>query len=1026
MDRGPRRISVTRFRILGPLEVQTGTGWTPIGAGKWRAVLACLLLNAGQVVSTDTLIDELWGDEPPARATNLVSIYVLRLRRLIGDTESRILVTRAPGYQLLLGGEDLDAQHFGILMSQGREALTAGDPQRAAKVLTEALDLWRGKALADVPQSPFIEAEAERLDELRLSATELRIEADLACGRHRDVIPELRRLLADQQLKEELWLLLMRALDGAGRRAEALTAYEQARTVIADQLGVDPGRDIQQLFQQLLTADVEPAPPANKQPPERKRKIRPAPAPGSGAQFTIKDHDETESSVADVAAPAQGHREPRPAAGPIEPSGPPGSIALGTVRTGEASEEDTSGPASPPEPRPMQLPADIADFTGREVHVRQLCSLLSAAGRNDDSPGAVPVALVAGAGGLGKTTLAVHAAHRMRGEYPDGQLYVDLQGAGPQPLMPADVLARFLRDLGVKGAEIPPSEEERAALFRTRLNGRRVLLLLDNARDAAQVRPLLPGSAASAVIVTSRSRLSDLVGGGLVHLDVLDDSEALALFSRIVGSDRAAAEPDATAELLVACAGLPLAIRISAARLAARSSWTIRSLADRICDEHRRLDELRVGDLAVRASFEVSFASLPASVTPGGVAPARAFRVLGLWQGPSIVLSAAAALLGEPEEKVADVLEFLVDAHLLESSAPDCYSFHDLLRVYAAERAVAEEPEQSRQESVARIAAWYLHTSSAANAVVAPSRENVALDPLPPGCHPLAFTDIGSALEWCQRERGNIVAATQQAAGAGLHDVAWKLPVAVLSCFNRLSFRTEWVSSHLIALSSARRAGNRQAEAWVLNNLGMVHIQQHMDDAIGYFEQALAIQRETGDRRGEAQAANNLADAYLALGRPEDALEPSRRALALQMEVGHRYGEGVALNNLGEVYLLLGRLDEAIDSLDQAREIFFELDDPRGEGYALHNLARAYLGLGKVGEAVSCFEQALAIRQAAGDRQRLAETFLFLGRAQRRIGHVAKAQHSWNSACAIFDELADEEQAAEARSELAAIAASSA
>ncbi len=781
-----------RFRILGPLEVQTGTGWTSIGAGKWRAVLACLLLNAGQVVSTDTLIDELWGDEPPARATNLVSIYVLRLRRLIGDTEGRTLVTRAPGYQLRLGDDDLDAQHFGILMSQGREALTAGDPRRAAKVLAEALELWRGKALADVPQSPFIDAEAGRLDELRLAATELRIEADLACGRHRDVIPELRRLLADQQLKEELWLLLMRALDGAGRRAEALTAYEQARTVIADQLGVDPGREIQQLFQDLLTEDARQAPAGRQASAARKRKARSARP--DAREFTITDHKDAEHFLSEGTASAESRGEQADTAAP-EPSGPSGSIALGTVDTGPAPGEEAPVPA-PPEPGPMQLPADIADFTGREVHVRQLCSLLSVVGRGDDSPGAVPVALVAGAGGLGKTTLAIHAAHRVRADYPDGQLYVDLLGASPQPIPAADVLARFLRDLGVKATQIPVTEEERAALFRTRLNGRRVLVVLDNARDAAQVRPLLPGTASCAVIVTSRSRLSDLVGGGLVHLDVLDDAEALALFSRIVGSQRAAAEPDATAELLVACAGLPLAIRISAARLAARSSWTIRSLADRIGDEHRRLDELKVGDLAVRASFEVSFASLPAAVVPGGVSPARAFRMLGLWQGPSIGLSAATALLGEPEDNVADTLEFLVDAHLLESPAPDRYRFHDLLRVYAAERAHADEPEQERSEALARVLAWYLHSAEAASRVIEPHHLRVPVDMPPPSLRPQTFRDLDQALDWCETERPCLVTAARQASEAGQKEVAWKLPAAAMSFYFRRSHWADWMTVH--------------------------------------------------------------------------------------------------------------------------------------------------------------------------------------------------------------------------------------
>ena len=1030
-----------RFRILGPLEVQTPDGWVPIGAAKWRAVLARLLLSAGQIVSTDTLIDELWANTPPARAANLVSIYVLRLRRLIGDSDGRVLRTRSPGYQLLLGPDDLDAQLFAILMSRGREALAADDPERAAQLLADSLLLWRGQALADVPPSPYVDAEAERLNELSLAALELRIEADIACHRGSLAIPDLRRLLTDQPLKEKLWLLLIRALDGAGRHAEALGAYEQARTVIADQLGVDPGPEMQQAFQRLLSSGAAPAPRGEEEKRRPARGRRTAPAKRNGrkqqagapAEAPVLNLDAAQSPAQPTPAgvssagarPTAGRKDPagdgtaRDAAGPPEAAADPrapGVIALGAIHTG-AGPVDPAPVSSLADPGPMQLPSDIRDFTGRELHVEQLCTLLSP----DENPGAVPVALVAGAGGLGKTTLAIHAAHRIRSEYPDGQLYVDLLGAGSRPLSAAEVLARFLRDLGVQGAQIPVGEEERAALYRTRLNGQRMLVVLDNARDAAQVRPLLPGSGTSAVIVTSRNRMPDLVGGGLVHLDVLDDHEALTLFSRIVGAARTAAEPDATAELLLACAGLPLAIRISAARLASRSTWTIRSLADRLCDEHRRLDELKVGDLAVRASFEVSFASLPAAATPGGIDPARVFRMLGLWQGPSIGLSAAAALLGEDEAKVADALEFLVDAHLLESTAPDCYQFHDLLRVYAAERALAEEPPGARHEATQRILAWYLHTASAANAVVAPQRDSVPLEPLLPGCTPLAFRDIRSALDWCSRERANIVVATRQASSEGLHEMAWKLPVAVLGCFNTLSYRTEWLASHLVALSSARQTGDRQAEAWVLNNLGMVCIQQRMDEAIDYFDQALAIRRDLGDRRGEAQVANNLADAYIELGRAEEALEPLRRVLNLQLEVGHRYGQGVALNNLGEAYLELGRPEDAIDNITQARSIFVEINTLRGEGYAAHNLGRAYLNLGRSDEAVSDFQSALAIRQAAGERHHQAVTLLFLGRAYRRTGKTEDARRCWGDAQAIFEDLGDEARMTEIRAELMAL-----
>ncbi len=639
-----------RFRLLGPLEVRAGEDWRGIGAPKWRSVLAALLIHPGQIVSADTLIGEVWRDAPPARAGNLISIYVLRLRRLLDDADSPLLVTRAPGYQLRVTAEDTDALLFETLVRDGRRAFAGGDAQGAARQLTEALALWHGRPLADVPPTPLVEAEAERLTELRLGAIELRITAELACGGHDQAVAEIRRLLADYPLREGLWLLLMRALDDAGRHAEALEVYGRARDAISDQLGVDPGAELRQFHAELLAKD------------------------SAGLTGTI--------SAGTVPAP-----------GGATPPGTPPSMG------GLPASPSPPGPAEPRAARrppraaasPAQLPADVTDFTGREEQVKRLCDLLSGTGASHD-PGAVRIAVVAGAGGLGKTSLAVHAAHQVRRRFPDGQLYVDLLGATAIPLPPGDVLARFLRDLGVDGRDIPVDEDERAARYRTTLARRRMLVVLDNARDAAQVRPLLPGTASSAVLVTTRSRMPDLASTKLVDLHVLDDEEALKLFVKVVGEERPAAEPEATAELLDACAGLPLAIRICAARLATRSGWTIAAMAGRLRDVHRRLDEMRAGDLAVRASFEVSFTSLPASTDKQGIDPARAFCLLGLWQGPSISSAAAAALFGVPEYSAQDALEVLVDTHLLESVAPDRYRFHDLLRVYAAERAADDLP----------------------------------------------------------------------------------------------------------------------------------------------------------------------------------------------------------------------------------------------------------------------------------------------------------------------------------------------
>jgi DNA-binding SARP family transcriptional activator/Tfp pilus assembly protein PilF len=960
-----------RFRMLGPLEVQVDGSWSGVNAAKWRTVLAVLLLQPGQVVSTERLITEVWPEETPARATNLVSVYVHRLRRLIGDPEGKVLTTRAPGYQLLIDGEDTDAGRFARLAAEGRQALQAGDFEQASTVLGAALGLWQGtRALTDVPPSTLVSAEASRLEESRIEAVQLHIQADLGCGRHAEVVGQLHRLLADYPLREELWALLMGALYRSGRQAEALEAYAQARVVIAEELGVDPSAELQQLHQRMLQADSG-SPPASR-----------TPVPADSPFAT-----------------------PVPAA-PVEPA--PAGQAAGPP-TDPGSQPETAGP-DPPLPRVAQLPADIPDFTGRSDQVQRLLDLL-AGPRRVGSPGAVVVAAVIGAGGLGKTTLAVHAAHLLRSQYPDGQLYANLLGAARLPVTPSEVLARFLRDLGIEPGRIPADAEERAAHYRSLLNDRKVLIVLDDAKDAAHVRPLLPGSASCAVLVTTRNRMPDLAGGRVVDLDVLNDAEAWEMFAGIIGQDRAKAEPEATGAVLTACAGLPLAIRIAGARLTARSNWTVRNLARRLADERRRLDELKTGDLAVRACFEVSFTSLPGPESYE-VDPAHAFRLLGLWQGPFIGLPAAAAMIGQPEDAVADALEVLVDAQLLQAPAPDRYRFHDLLKNYAAGRAMAEESQADRDDAVSRVLTWYLHTVDAVAHMVSPYRYRIPLAPEQPVGEPLTFGTAEQALNWCETERANLVAATRQASQAGLDVFAWQLPVASLSFFNRRTYWADWVETHRIALASARRSGDRRAEALVLNNLGIGYARRHLDEAVGSFEQALDIRREIGDEYGEAQTASNLADTYSRIGRGDEALDLLKRALAIHRQAGRRYGEGVALDNLGEAYLALGRVEEAVVSLNQAQEIFASIGESRGEGFALANLGAAYLELGRVDAATDCLQRALSLRQALGDQLGEARTLRDLGHAYLAGLQRAEAHQVLAQAAELFAELGDEAQSA--------------
>ncbi|HEY1822727.1 MAG TPA: BTAD domain-containing putative transcriptional regulator [Trebonia sp.] len=994
-----------RFRILGPLEVLSPDGWTAISAAKWRSLLACLLVRPGQLVPTDSLILELWGDTPPSTANNLVSIYVHQLKKVLGDTERRILVYRAPGYMLRVAPGDLDSQQFESLAAEGRAALAAGDPERAAAQLGEALGLWRGPLLADVLPTSLLESHVEHASELWLDTRELRVEADLACGRAVQVIPELRGLVSEHPLRERFWVLLMRALEQAGRRAEALETYARAREVIADQLGVDPGSELRRRHAELLAADaLPPSAPATERP-------RRAPA------VPDRTTDAVAAAGTAIARPGAGTGAASDAgvdtAGDADTSEPGaealGSIAIGTFAGAAPAEAELEAPEEATDPssirrRPAQLPADIGDFTGRETHVEQLSALLLA-GNGARSPGAVRIVVVNGAAGLGKTTLAVHAAHQVSAQFPDGQLHIDLQGASSQTVSPGEVLARFLRDLGIEGDKIPARDDERAALYRTTLAGRRVLILLDNAKDAAQVRPLLPGSSSCAVLVTTRNRTSDLASMRFVDLNVLEDTEALALFARIVGEERAAAEPDATAEILVACAGLPLAIRICAARLAKRRQWKIATLADRLRNQHRRLDELKTGDLAVRASFQVSYDSLRPPA--GGVDPARVFRVLGLWQGSWISGVAAAALVGAPEDDIAEALEMLVDVNLLESPAPDWYRFHDLLRVYATERAEAEEPETVRAEAVGMLLRWYLDTAEAAADSVSPRRYRIPREPVTTGRPPLEFASFEDSLAWCDAELGNLAAATRQAAAAGLYDIAWRLPPTLFPVFNRRSSWAECATMHRTAVECARKVGHRAGEAWVLNQLGYALVRLRDPEAFGHLEQALAIRQELGDAQGEAQTAIALGEGHFNMHGPgEDALRYMRRAADLLEPMGAISLRSVALNNLGDVFFGLGDLDAAMECYVQARDICREIGG-YVEGHVLHNLGLVFLRLRRLDEAIASFTEALRKHRAAGLLAGEAWTLKHLGEAQIETRDMAQARASLSAASAIFEQISD-------------------
>lgn len=601
------------FRILGPLEVRTCEGWHGIGAPKWRTLLATLLLRPGQAVSMDCLADELWGESPPRGVRKQVSGYVLRVRRMIGDPDGKVLVTRSPGYQLLVSRADLDASVFEELLAAGRAALADGTGPQASGLLSEALSLWRGRVLADVRPGPLVAAEVSRLEELRLDTVELRIEADLRCGRPSEVVPEVRRLTTEHPLRERLWNLLMRALHDSGRPAEALEVYARVSGILADQLGTDPGPELRQLHQRILATGLTPA------------------------------------------------------------AVPPGDDSLETGRPAFSVHATV----------PRQLPVPVRHFTGREDELRALDALLDQAA---GSAGTVAVAAISGTAGVGKTALAVHWAHRVAGHFPDGQLYANLRGfdRGGPPVPAATVIRDFLDALNVPPDRLPATATAQAGLFRSLLAGKRVLIILDNARGAEQARPLMPGAPGCLAVVTSRARLTSLAaveGARLLTLDVLSVPESRELLSRHLDKDRTAAEPDAVDELIESCARLPLALSITAARAADQPRFSLAALAEDLRDASRRLDMLDAWGAAssVRAMFSWSWQQLtdPAK---------RMFRLLGMHPGPDITARAAASLAGLPPGQAHQALHELAGAHLIAERVPGRYAFHDLLRAYAAEQ----------------------------------------------------------------------------------------------------------------------------------------------------------------------------------------------------------------------------------------------------------------------------------------------------------------------------------------------------
>jgi tetratricopeptide (TPR) repeat protein/transcriptional regulator with XRE-family HTH domain len=661
----------------------------------------------------------------------------------------------------------------------------------------------------------------------------------------------------------------------------------------------------------------------------------------------------------------------------------------------------------PATPTPAQLPPDVRGFTGRGT---ELATLESAMAELDgDGAGPVLITAVAGTAGVGKTALAVHFGHRVAVRFPDGQLHLDLRGYSAAPPMTAvEALGRMLRSLGMPPDHLPADEQELAALYRSVMAGKRMLVMLDNARSAEQVTPLLPAGPRNLVVVTSRTTLATLDSAAHVQLDILPEPEALDLLRRLVGPDRVDAEPAAARTLVALCSRLPLAVRIAAARLAARPAWPVAALAEWLADETRRLDELRVGERAVRASFAVTYHALNTGDDPADRQAARMFRLLGVLNWVDMSVPIAAALLDRPQAEAVAALEHLLDARLLDCAEPGRYHTHDLLHLYAREQAQLDEAVADREAAFQRALDCYLSAATHATLLINRGATHVGDEPAPGPQGGFTLSGPADIPEWTDAQHANLVAvATQAAAGpSGIAERAVRLTAALQRPFNARGYWPDLLTLRGLAARVAHRIGDRLGEAVAYEDLALVNLLGgRTDDMIAAAQQALVIYRELGDRRGEAGYHTWLGEAYLDQGRLDEAVTSHQEGLALSRKVGDRDREARALNMLGIAYQRLGRFDEAVVHHHESLDVYREIGNRIGIASTLGNLGWAHYRDGRHATAIDFQGQALVVAGETGHRRQQAEFLWALGLAQHALGNHGQARTSWRHAIAILQEI---------------------
>jgi DNA-binding SARP family transcriptional activator/tetratricopeptide (TPR) repeat protein len=887
-----------------------------LGGPRQETVMAMLLLEASHVISTERLITAVWDEDPPTTARVQIQICVSALRRvLLTDGGHQRIASRRPGYVFRLNGDTLDSLMFEARVATARQARLAGEMTSACDEFRSALSLWRGTVLAGLG-SGLVEHSAARLNERRLLILEECVECELQVGKHQELVGELKGLVAEHPLRERPWAFLMAALYGAGRQADALETYRRARSILIDELGIEPGKELQDLHQAIL-------------------------------------HGVSMTSLT-----------PEPTA---------------LMRRASATSQDRAAV-------PMLLPAAIPDFTGRRRLVGGLIAAIMQAAAAEKRSNAVPVNVITGPGGIGKTTLAVHVAHQLASKFPDGQLFARLR-IGDRQADPSDILERFLRILGVSAAALPEGIEERAEIFRNVLATRRILIVLDDVMAEHQIEALLPGSALCSVIVTSRKRLTGLSAANRFRVDVFSPDSAARMLARIVGQDRIDAEPEAVAALCKLCGYLPMALRIVAARLAARPHWSVTDLVDRLLDESRVLDELNHGTMGVRASISLTYESLSADAR-------RLFRKLALIDAPTFASWVGSPLLETSVAAAGELLEELAEAYLIDvepghASGQNRYRFHDIMRPFARERLAAEESAEARHQALEHLLGALLYLAGEAH------RREYAGDFLTrhsgASRWPLPESLVGQLLEdplaWYEQERLAIVSAVRQGAAVGLVQHSWDLALSAVPLFESHANFADWRTTHETALKASCRAGDRWGEAAMRYSLGSLYLfEQRNEQAARQLALSDALYQELGDRHGVALVQRNRAYLDRINGNLELALTRWEEALGTLQVVGDRIAEAHVLHNMAQVHLDFGHDEPAMELLARAERICSDYGNRRVGAQVTHRFGELYLRREELDLARDAYQRVLLAVRETGDQVGECYALLGLGTVQLRSG----------------------------------------